>query len=117
MDDTDEQWVGNDNAVIELVDNTYGHDHYIMTKINSNTWSAKVPSSTYNVTFNRLSPDQSTQWNSWSAGGRDSHNAYHVLGFEYGYWDGTAELEEGFHAGDVVYLDFYEFSDWVIGTI
>ena len=112
VDNTNEQWVGNDNAVIELVDNTYGHDHYIMTKINSNTWSARVPSSTYNVTFNRLSPDQSTQWNSWSAGGRDTHNAYHVLGLEYGYWDGTAELEEGFHVGDVVYLDFYEFTDW-----
>ncbi|MBQ4521830.1 MAG: hypothetical protein IJA10_02625, partial [Lachnospiraceae bacterium] len=74
VDNTAEQWVGNDNAVIELVDNTYGHDHYIMTKVNSNTWSAKVPSSTYNVTFNRLSPDRTTQWNSWSAGGRDNHN-------------------------------------------
>ena len=112
VDNTPEQWVGNDNAVIELVDNTYGHDHYIMTKVNSTTWSARVPSTTYNVTFNRLSPDRTTQWNSWSAGGRDTHNTYHVLGFEYGYWDGTAELEEGFHAGDVIYLDFYEFTDW-----
>lgn len=34
VDNTAEQWVGNDNAVIELVDNTYGHDHYIMTKVN-----------------------------------------------------------------------------------
>jgi len=70
-DDTATQWIGNDNAVIELVDNTYGHDRYIMTKVNSTTWSCKVPASIYNVTFNRLSPDKSTQWNSWSAGGRD----------------------------------------------
>lgn len=29
VDDTPERWLGNDNAVMELVDNTYGHDHYI----------------------------------------------------------------------------------------
>lgn len=51
-DNTSEHWIGNDNAVIELVDNTYGHDRYIMTKVNSTTWSARVPISTYNVTFN-----------------------------------------------------------------
>lgn len=33
-----------------------------------------VPDTMYNVTFNRLSPDCSTQWNSWSAGGRDDNN-------------------------------------------
>lgn len=33
-DDTAEHWIGNDNAVIQLVDNTYGHDRYIMTKVN-----------------------------------------------------------------------------------
>jgi len=32
VDDTAEQWVGNDNAVIEIVDNTHGHDHYVMKK-------------------------------------------------------------------------------------
>jgi len=32
VDDTPEHWLGNDSAVIELVDNTYGHDHYIMKK-------------------------------------------------------------------------------------
>ena len=112
VDDTPEQWLGNDNAVIELVDNTSGHDHYIMTKENSTTWSVRVPSTTYNVTFNRLSPDKSTQWNSWSAGGRDTHSTYHAITHEHGYWDGTAVLEEGFKAGDVIYLDFYEFQNW-----
>ena len=112
VDDTAEHWIGNDNAVIELVDNTYGHDRYIMTKVSDNMWSIRVPVSTYNVTFNRYNSAQTTQWNSWSAGGRDNHNAYHALGHEYGYWDGNADLEEGFHAGDVVYLDYYEFMDW-----
>lgn len=112
VDDTAEHWIGNDNAVIELVDNTYGHDRYIMTKVSDNMWSVRVPVSTYNVTFNRYNSAQTTQWNSWSAGGRDNHNAYHALGHEYGYWDGNADLEEGFHAGDVVYLDYYEFMDW-----
>ena len=84
-DDTATQWIGNDNAVIELVDNTYGHDRYIMTKVNSTTWSCKVPPSIYNVTFNRLSPDKSTQWNSWSAGGRDGHCTYHATVPEHGW--------------------------------
>lgn len=112
VDDTPEHWIGNDDAVIELVDNTYGHDSYIMTRVNGTTWSARVPVSTYNVTFNRYDSTKTTQWNSWSAGGRDDHDAYHALGHEYGYWDGSAVLEEGFHAGDVIYLDYYEFMDW-----
>ncbi|MDD6072554.1 MAG: hypothetical protein PUC12_17350, partial [Clostridiales bacterium] len=112
VDDTPEHWIGNDDAVIELVDNTFGHDRYIMTRMNGTTWSARVPVSTYNVTFNRYDSTKTTQWNSWSAGGRDDHDAYHALGHEYGYWDGSAVLEEGFHAGDVIYLDYYEFMDW-----
>ena len=119
-DDTAEHWIGNDNAVIELVDNTSGHDHYIMTRENNTTWSVRVPSDTYNVTFNRLSPDKSIQWNSWSAGGRGSnrndkstwHSTYHATVPEHGYWDGEAEYEEGFHEGDVIYLDYYGYTDW-----
>lgn len=111
-DDTQQHWLENDNAVIEMVDNTFGHDHYIMNKVDNVTWSVKVPSSTYNVTFNRLSPDKGTQWNSWSAGGRDNHSTYHATVPEHGYWDGTAEVDEGFHEGDIIYLDYYEFKDW-----
>lgn len=37
VDDTPEQWIGNDSAVIEMVDNTTGHDHYTMTRVNSTT--------------------------------------------------------------------------------
>ncbi len=92
-DDTAEHWIGNDNALIELVDNTDGHDHYVMTRVNDTTWSVRVPESTYNVTFNRLDPSGNTQWNSWSAGGRDGHNTYHAQGHEYGYWDGIEETE------------------------
>ena len=112
VDDTPEHWLGNDNAVIEMVDNTFGHDRYIMTKESGSRWSVRVPSTTYNVTFNRLSPDRSTQWNSWSAGGRDTHSTYHAITHEHGYWEGTAVLEEGFREGDIIYLDYYEFSDW-----
>ena len=112
-DDTAEHWLGNNSAIMEMVDNTSGHDHYIMTKVNSTTWSVRVPVTTFNVTFNRLSPDGSTQWNSWSAGGRGSnrddmstwHSTYHATVPEHGYWDGEAEYEEGFHEGDVIYLD------------
>ena len=113
VDNTAEKWVGNDNAVIELVDNSSGHDHYEMTKVNDTTWSVTVPESAYNITFNRYSPDKSTQWNSWSAGGRDEYNAYYADGSEYGHWE-TIEVEEEnyFHAGDIIYLDVSEFTAW-----
>lgn len=32
VDNTAEKWVSNDSAVMELVDNTYGHTSYMMTK-------------------------------------------------------------------------------------
>lgn len=82
IDKTPEQWIKNDSAVIQLVDNTNGHDYYDMTKVDDTTWVAEVPASAYNITFNRLNEDKSVQWNSWSAGGRDSNNAYCVDGAE-----------------------------------
>ena len=113
-DNTIEHWLGNDNAVMELVDNTSGHIHYRMTKEDSETWSIKVPDTTYNVTFNRLSPDGNTQWNSWSAGGRDSNNVYFADGGEYGHWEVIEDdnEEKYFHAGDIVYLDLTQFVAW-----
>lgn len=112
IDNTPEKWLGNNNAVIELVDNSSGHDRYIMTKSDDVTWSVKVPKSAYNITFNRYSSDKTTQWNSWSAGGRDSNNAFYADGSEYGHWDTVKKRENYFHAGDIVYLDLTEFEDW-----
>lgn len=112
IDNTNESWIANDNATIELVDNSSGHDSYIMTKIDDKIWSVIVPESAYNITFNRLSPDGATQWNSWSAGGRDSNNAYYADGSEYGHWGNYEETEDYFHAGDVVFLDLSEFASW-----
>lgn len=114
IDNTSNNWVGNDNAVIELVDNTNGHIHYTMSRVDSVTWSASVPETAYNITFNRLNPDNNSQWNSWSAGGRGSNNAYYVEGSEYGHWDYVeiTEEENYFHAGDIVYLDFRTFTAW-----
>lgn len=91
VDDTQEQWISNDNAIIELVDNSNGHTSYIMDKTSSNQWQIQVPVSAYNITFNRYNSDKTTQWNSWSAGGRDSNNTYHAQGYEYGYWGSTEE--------------------------
>lgn len=114
IDNSPEKWVKNDNAVIELVDNTYGHDRYIMTKLDDETWAAQVPASAYNITFNRYDSGKITQWNSWSAGGRDENNAYYVDGHEYGYWKYVEEssLEKYFHEGDIIYLDLSEFTAW-----
>ena len=74
------------------------------------TWSVKVPKSAYNITFNRYSSDKTTQWNSWSAGGRDENNAYYADGSEYGHWEIKEEL--GFQEGDIIYLDLTEFTEW-----
>ena len=118
-DDTKESWIGNDHAVIQAVDNTNGHDYYIMKQVDDNTWSLRVRAKAYNFTFNRLSPDKKTQWNSWSAGGRGSNrddystwkSTYHATVPEHGYWDGKPEVDyDYFKEGDVVYLDFYEFT-------
>ena len=114
VDNTQQHWVHNDNAVMELVDNTFGHDHYDMTKIDDVTWAAEVPASAYNITFNRFNPGKTTQWNSWSAGGRDSNNTYFADIAEHGHW-GYVEYvanENYFHVGDVIYLDLSDFNSW-----
>lgn len=94
VDNTYEHWISNDNAVIELVDNTNYHNSYIMSKVDDNTWKVQVPDSAYNITFNRYNPDKTTQWNSWSAGGRNNNNTYYAQGHEYGYWGITEEEPE-----------------------
>lgn len=114
VDNTPEQWIENDSAVMELVDNTNGHIRYPMTKADDRTWSVSVPETAYNITFNRYNADKTMQWNSWSAGGRDTNNAYYADGSEYGHWgniDGGEE-ENYFHAGDIVYLDVSELTAW-----
>ena len=57
VDNTTEQWIGNDSALIELVDNSNGHDSYVMKQKDDITWYAKVPESAVNITFNRYSAD------------------------------------------------------------
>ena len=112
VDNTDKQWVKNDNAKMKAIDNTNGHDSYWMTQVNDTLWSVSVPKSAYNITFNRYNSDKSTQWNSWSAGGRDKNNAYYADGDEYGHWGDYEEEELYFHEGDVIYLDVSEFPEW-----
>ncbi|MDE6253165.1 MAG: VWA domain-containing protein [Lachnospiraceae bacterium] len=114
IDNTAENWVKNNGAIIQLVDNTNGHNCYDMVKIDNKTWSVTVPQSAENITFNRFDSGKSTQWNSWSAGGRNSYNAYYADGAEYGHWDvAEPENEENyFHAGDIVYLDLTGFTAW-----
>lgn len=110
VDNTTEQWIGNDSALIELVDNSNGHDSYVMKQKDDITWYAKVPESAVNITFNRYSADKSTKWNSWSAGGRDDNNTYVAQGHEYGNWESREYA--GFSVGDIIYLDISEFTSW-----
>lgn len=114
IDNTSEQWVEHDSALMELVDNTNGHLKYAMTKVDDRTWSVSVPETAYNITFNRYNADKTIQWNSWSAGGRDTNNAYYADGSEYGHWENIEDGEEEnyFRAGDVVYLDVSELTAW-----
>ena len=105
--------ISNDNAVMQLVDNSNGHDYYDMTEVENNVWSATVPDTAYNITFNRMNVTKDIQWNSWSAGGRNNNNAYYAYGAEYGHWETTDDdVENYFHAGDIVYVDLTEFPDW-----
>ncbi|MBQ4524228.1 MAG: hypothetical protein IJA10_14970, partial [Lachnospiraceae bacterium] len=110
VDNTTEQWIGNDSAVMELVDNSNGHDSYVMKQKDDVTWYAKVPESAVNITFNRYSADKSTKWNFWSAGGRSEHNTYVAQGHEYGNWE--SRKYSGFSVGDIIYLDISEFTAW-----
>ncbi len=113
MDNSAENWVKNDDAVIQLVDNTNGHNYYDMTKIDDTIWSVSVPETAYNITFNRMNSNKSVQWNSWSAGGKDNNNTYYADGAEYGHWNYTDNYEKNyFHAGDIIYLDLTDFISW-----
>lgn len=114
VDNTQENWVQNDNAVMELVDNTNNHKSYDMRKIDNVTWSVTVPANAYNITFNRYAPGKTTQWNTWSAGGRDSNNTYFADVAEHGHWGSVDDsmYENYFHVGDVIYLDLLEFTLW-----
>lgn len=112
VDNTAEKWVGNDNAIVELVDNTNNATHYTMEKTGDYVWSVVVPESAYNLTFNRLNSKGTTQWNSWSAGGRDSNNTYYADGAEYGHYGYTEDIYNTFEVGDVVYLDITGYTNW-----
>ncbi|SEP76621.1 hypothetical protein SAMN02910289_00583 [Lachnospiraceae bacterium RM5] len=112
-DNTDSFWVSNDNSIIELVDNSNGHNHYVMQKEDQLIWSVEVPYTANNITFNRLSPDKSIKWNSWSAGGKNDNNMYCIDGAEYGHWETIEEIyNDFFREGDTIYLDLSEFYDW-----
>ncbi|SEP85694.1 conserved hypothetical protein [Lachnospiraceae bacterium RM5] len=110
---TDSKWVANDNATMCLIDNTHNHVVYNMTKDSeeADLWYAEVPESAYNITFNRYDKDGVTQWNSWSAGGRDNNNVYAADGAEYGHWYYVDDTKT-FSAGDIVYLDLRSFDKW-----
>lgn len=112
VDNTSDNWVKNDNATIKAIDNSNDHKGYWMTKVDNTLWSVDVPKSAYNITFNRYDSNKITQWNSWSAGGRDEKNAYYALGSEYGYWGDYATNENYFHKGDIIYLDVTDFTLW-----
>lgn len=110
---TDSKWVKNNDATMCLIDNTHNHTAYWMTKDEdeSDLWYALVPVSAYNITFNRYDKNGVTQWNSWSAGGRDNNNVYAADGAEYGHWY-FKDDNKTFIAGDIVYLDLRSFDKW-----
>lgn len=113
MDSTEEGWLANDSAVMELVDNTSGHDSYTMATSDNKVWSVEVPASAYNITFNRYDQEKFLLWNSWSAGGRDGNVTYRAESASHGRWTEENPDIEGFQAGDIVYLDLTEFTDWL----
>lgn len=69
-----------------------------------------VPDTTHNVTFNRLSPDCSTQWNSWSAGGRDDNDIIKMLSRYNGHGSGAGRY------GKETYNCYYIFNNIIRGV-
>lgn len=112
VDATAGGWVSKESAVIELVDNTRGHDTYRMSTDDNKVWHAVVPATAYNITFNRYDSKKSVLWNSWSAGGRDVRVTYQAEGASNGRWTDDNMEKKGFQEGDKVYLDFSDFTDW-----
>lgn len=112
VDATAEGWISRDSAVIELVDNTRGHDAYMMSTNDNKVWHAVIPATAYNITFNRYDGKKSVLWNSWSAGGRDGRVTYQAEGASNGRWTDDNLDKKGFQEGDKVYLDFSDFTDW-----
>ena len=62
VDATGGGWISNDSAMIDLVDNTRGHDSYIMSTNDHKVWSVMVPATAYNITFNRYDSKKSVLW-------------------------------------------------------
>lgn len=112
IDATSGKWVENNSARMVLIDNSHNYETYDMELTGEHVWSVQVPKSAKNITFNRYDQDKTTQWNSWSAGGRNDNNAYYVDGSEYGHWEYFEDDEIYFHAGDMIYLDLSEFTQW-----
>lgn len=112
VDNTKEKWVGNKSACMELVDNTNKHKHYTMKKVEKYVWSVVVPVNAKNLTFNRLNPQKTKQWNSWSAGGRKAYNTYFADAAECGHYGNMKQEVSAFEVGDTIYLDVSKYLDW-----
>jgi hypothetical protein len=92
---------------------TLSNDYSFRPNYDEMTWYTDVPASAYNITFNRLDTGKSTQWNSWSAGGRDKNNTYFATVPEHGHWgESEHNTENYFHAGDLICLDLSGFPSW-----
>ena len=112
VDNTNEKWIKDDNASIEVVDYTRGQDSYWMSKVDDTTWGVVVPDYVSNISFNRRSTDGKVVWNNWNAGAKNGMNTYFADGNGYGHWANVERNIKCFHAGDVVYLDVNNFTDW-----
>lgn len=77
IDNTNNHWLGNDNAIFYL--DCSGYSGVLMTK-GTNQWTASIPSNTRitNITFKRNNPDNTQTWDSWSWSNRDYSTSYTV---------------------------------------
>lgn len=111
VDGTAEQWIANDGATIDLVDNTNGHDTYAMSTTDNKIWSVQIPTTAKNITFNRYNSTRTVLWNSWSTAGREDRVTYVAEGTSNGKWT-QATQQSTFKAGDIIFLDFSDFPSW-----
>lgn len=79
-------WVAEASATMYLYDNSTGNQYYMArTSSTGYLWTATVPATVTNITFNRKNTSGGT-WNHWDAGSRGSKTTYKTTGDGAGSW-------------------------------
>lgn len=85
FDASNTTWVAEASATMYLYDNSTGNQYYMARSSTGYLWTATVPATVTNITFNRKNTSGGT-WNHWDAGSRGSKTTYKTTGDGAGSW-------------------------------